>query len=115
MPCINVITYHAYWFNVFRPCLRQWHFGTFRPLLTFFILINFPWHVDRKSMDLSFMYIRGHWSKFLIFNIFLSLGIVFILAISSDPDRMPHYATFILGLFTVCQSTCLQNAKDTIQ
>ena len=36
--------------------------------------------------------------------IFLSLTIQFVLANSTDPDEMPHYAAFHLGL-TVCIST----------
>ena len=36
-------------------------------------------------------------SKFLNFDIFLSLKIVFILAYSADPDVMLQYAAFQLG------------------
>ena len=46
--------------------------------------------------------LRGDSSKFLNFNIFLSLKIVLILANSADPDEMQHDAAFHLGLY------CLQ-------
>ena len=36
--------------------------------------------------------------KFQEKYVFLSLMIVFILANSADPDEMPHYAAFHLGL-----------------
>ena len=36
--------------------------------------------------------------KFQEKYVFLSLTIVFILANSADPDEMPHYAAFHLGL-----------------
>ena len=40
---------------------------------------------DRISMELSILYFDGsHWSKFLNFNIFLSLKIVFIYQIYSE-------------------------------
>ena len=37
-------------------------------------------------------------SKILNYNIFMSLKIVFVLANSTDPDEMPHFAAFYLGL-----------------
>ena len=36
--------------------------------------------------------------KFPHKNIFLSLKIVFVKANSVDPDEMPHYLAFLLGL-----------------
>ena len=36
--------------------------------------------------------------KFLNYDVFMSLKIVFICAISADPDEMPPYAAFHLGL-----------------
>ena len=45
------------------------------------------------------MYImRGHRLQFQKNIIFLSLKIDFVLANSIDPDEMPHYAAFHLGL-----------------
>ena len=35
-------------------------------------------------------------SEYLSFKIFLSMKIVFILAISIDPDEIPHYVAFHL-------------------
>ena len=44
------------------------------------------------------MYIlRGHRLYFLK-NVFLSRKIDFVLTKSADPDEMPHYAAFHLGL-----------------
>ena len=44
------------------------------------------------------MYIEG--SQVIISKniLFLSLKIYFVKANSADPDKMPHYATFHLGL-----------------
>ena len=54
---------------------------------------------------------RCHMSKFLNWDVFMSLKLAFILAHSADPDKnpdeMPSYAAFHLGLYIVCQSTCL--------
>ena len=44
-----------------------------------------------------FCILSGQRSKFLNFNIFLSLKIVLILTSSADPDEMPHYVAFHLG------------------
>ena len=41
---------------------------------------------------------RGNRSKFLNYDVFLALEIVFILANSAEPDEMPPYAAFYLGL-----------------
>ena len=59
-------------------------------MLTFFILMDFPKHIDTKSMDLSILYFNG--SKFL----------------------MPSYCVaFYLGLYCVPKYlfTCIQNEK----
>ena len=45
-------------------------------------------------------------SKFLDYDVFIFFKIVFILANIADPDEMPPYAAFHLGLH-FCQSTCL--------
>ena len=51
-------------------------------------------HID-TSMGLSIVNFKG-FSKFCCF--FLFLKIVLILTNSTDPDEMPHYAAFYLGL-----------------
>ena len=43
----------------------------------------------RRQWDMSILYFKGSQVKFLTFNIFLSLKIVFLLGISSDTDEMP--------------------------
>ena len=55
--------------------------------------MNYPIHIETKSMDLSILYFKG----FLNSNIFQALKIAFILANSVDPDEMPHYAAFHQG------------------
>ena len=47
------------------------------------------------------MYIEGHRLLFPNKIAFLSLKIVFVLANSVDPDEMPHYVAFHLGLHCV--------------
>ena len=72
-------------------------------LLTLCILVDFPRHVDRTSMDLSILQFKGSHVDFLNSNISLSLKIVCILiANSADPDEMPHNVAFHLWVFTVC-------------
>ena len=61
-------------------------------------------YVDTISIDLSILYLMGCTSKFLFNGVFLSLKMVFILANSADPDEMPLYAAFHLGLH--CLSKC---------
>ena len=56
----------------------------------------------------TFCILRGHRSKFLNFNVFLSLEIVFVLiANSADPDEILHYTAFH-PVFIECQSNYLQ-------
>ena len=46
----------------------------------------------------SYCILRGHRYKFLNFNKFLSLKVVFIIANSADPDEMLLYMAFYMGL-----------------
>ena len=55
---------------------------------------------------------RGHRLYFLNKIVFLSLMIVFVLANSVDPDEMPHYAAFHLGLHCLPKHTELQTVKS---
>ena len=64
-------------------------------ILTLFILMDFPLHIDTISMDLSILHFKG--SQVELSN--LSLKIVFILANSADPDEMPNYGAFHLSLY----------------
>ena len=68
---------------------------------TLYILMDCPIHIDTISMNLS-IYQR---SKFINFNIFLSLNIIFILANGADPEKSGLKRHFI-WVFTVCNSTC---------
>ena len=56
--------------------------------------MDFPIHINRISMELPN---GGKRSKFLNYNVFLFLKIVFILANSADPGEMPPYVAFHLG------------------
>ena len=60
-----------------------------------------------------FVFFRGHRLKFLNFNIFLSLKIVFIFVNSADPDEMPLYVAFHQGLHCLLKYlfTNVQNEK----
>ena len=51
--------------------------------------------IDTKTWDGPLSY-RGY--NFQIKIVFLSLKIVFVFANGVDPDEMPHYAAFHLGL-----------------
>ena len=63
--------------------------------------MDFPIHIATTSMGLSIVYFKG--SKFLNYDVSLSLEVVLILANSADPDEMQLYAAFI-WVFTVCNS-----------
>ena len=47
-------------------------------LLTLFILIDYPKRIDTISMELSILYFKGGQSKFLQYNVFLSMKIIFL-------------------------------------
>ena len=54
---------------------------------------------DAINLGWSIIYIKG--SQIIISKntiVFFSLKIIFVLANSVDPDEMPHYAAFYLGL-----------------
>ena len=78
-----------------------------KTVLTLFILMDFFYkHIDTISMgwciyvwDIPLHALRGHRPKFLNYNVFLSIKIVFILANSEAPDEMTPYAAFYLGLY----------------
>ena len=80
----------------------------------FFILMDYQIHFY-TSMELSILYFifRGCQRYFPWNDVFLSLKIVFILANSADPDEMPHYAAFHLGLHCLPKYlyTGIQNEK----
>ena len=44
------------------------------------------------------VYVEGHRLYFPNISVFLSLKILFVITNRVDPDEMPHYATFYLGL-----------------
>ena len=73
------------------PMIQLWHLEY---QLTLFILIDFHIIIDRISMYLPILYFKGSQVKISIHCPWS----FFILANSADPDEMPHYAAFHLGL-----------------
>ena len=69
-----------------------------RTSLILFVLIDFPMRIDRISMILSILYLRGHMMIFLNYDAFLACRCVFIFANSGDSDEMPQLAAFHLCL-----------------
>ena len=59
--------------------------------------MDFPIHVDRISIGMSFLYFKRFHEKVLNHDAFLSLKITFILANSAETDEMPR-AAFHMGL-----------------
>ena len=61
------------------------------PILTLFILIDFPIPTDSVSMDCQFYILTCHRSKFLNYDVHvnLSLKIVLILVNRAEPDEIP--------------------------
>ena len=55
-------------------------------LITLYILMAFPKHIDTISMEQPIMYFKGSKYNFLNYDVFLSLKFVVILAKSADPD-----------------------------
>ena len=63
-------------------------------LFTHFVPMEFPIKFDTFKSGWSIVYIEG--SQVII--VFLSLKIDFVLANSADPDEMPQFVAFHLGL-----------------
>ena len=64
-------------------------------------------HKRQADTTLLFQYIlRGRGLKFSIYDLLVSLEIVLTSAKSVDPDEMPHYVPFYLGLH------CLQKFPE---
>ena len=63
-----------------------------------------------------YSFLSGHGSKFLNYNLFLSLMIVFIFANCTGPDEMPPYAAFHLCLHCLPKYlfTGMQNERVNI-
>ena len=60
--------------------------------------MEFSIPIKAIRMGSSDIYLRGHRSEFLNYDLFLSQRIGFTLTNSVDPDEMQHYAAFYLGL-----------------
>ena len=60
--------------------------------------MNFSIKVNTIKLEWSIVYIEGSSVNFQKIFFFLSLMIDFILANSANPDEMPPYAAFHLGL-----------------
>ena len=79
---------------LFSLTIRTQHTGSqhsasaFADYLTLFILMDFPMHVERINMEFPISYFKG---SVTVRNLFLSL----------QPDEMPHYVTFHLGLHSL--------------
>ena len=75
--------------------------------------MGFPMNVDRLVWNCPFCILMGCQSKFLSNDVFLSLKIVFISAISADPNKMSPYMAFHLGLHGLpnYQFNSIQNEK----
>ena len=70
----------------------------FRFGLPTIIPMVFPLHIDTIRMELSILYSKGSQVEISKLWLFMSLKIVFISAISADPDEMTPYEAFHLGL-----------------
>ena len=68
--------------------------------------MDFPIHIDTISVDLFFLHLKGSQVK-------KSLKIVFVLANSADPDKMPQYVAFHLDLLCLLKYlfTSVQNER----
>ena len=60
--------------------------------------MKFPIKFDTVKSGWSIVYIEGSHALVSKLNVFLYLKIDFVLANSADPDEMPHYVAFHLGL-----------------
>ena len=55
----------------------------------------------QKGWDCPLYILRGHRLEFLKDDVFMSLEIVLMAAKSVDPDEMPHFSVFQLGLHSL--------------
>ena len=67
--------------------------------LTLFILMVYHLHIDTISMELSSLYFKGLPLKISIKLCIFAPEDCFFLTNSADPDKMPPYAAFYLGLY----------------
>ena len=76
--------------------------------------MDYPIHIDSKSMELSILYFKGLPVTILCNDVFLPLKINFIIANSAETDEMPHYVAFHLGLHCLPKYlfTGIQNEKS---
>ena len=81
------------------PNLQKFAEVSFREVLTFCILMDFPIHIDAIGLGLPILYFKGPQVEVSELLFFLSLKVdVLILANSADSGEMQHYAAFHLGL-----------------
>ena len=75
--------------------------------------MDYPIHIASTSMELSILYLKGLPVKFSINRCISVPKIVFILANSADPDEMPPYVAFHLGLHCLQKNLVIsiQNEK----
>ena len=76
-------------------------------------MMDFPIHIEQSAWICSSHILRDYITKFLNFDIILSLNIVFILANSTDQNEMLHYVVFYrcLLLAKVCSEKQLKDIK----
>ena len=72
-------------------------------IFTLYALMNSSLWIETINFGRSIVSSMGHRLLFQNKIVFLSLKIVFVLAISVDPDEMPHSKAFHL-VFTICDS-----------
>ena len=75
--------------------------------------MDYPIHIDTISMELSILYFKKLSVKLFLNDVFLFPKIVFNFANSADPDEMPTYAAYHLGLHCLPKYlfTGIQNEK----
>ena len=78
-------------------------------VLTLFIRMDYPIHIDTNNMDLSILKLKGLPVKISINGVLLFLNIVVIVTNSADHNEMPHCAAFhlCLHLFPLDSYTCM--------
>ena len=62
--------------------------------------------LKRDQLEILFsVYFKGTQVQISNYDVFISLKIVFTLTNSADPDEMPHFRTFHLGLHCLSMFT----------
>ena len=108
----DMLVFWLLWFdevltNILNAYVTNCQTSFWKVHLTLFILVYFPMLVDRINMELPVLYFKGHRSRFLKYDSFLSLKDLFLSLQTVQTLMKCRIMRHFIGVFTIRQSTCL--------